>query len=246
MQRQRRFPWAMATPSGSKMAGERSRFGWPVSTPRRWRRLPTAGQASAPAAASGRFHGDVESPDQGSVWEDRRGGLHPERRQRRLDPGAAGQRLRLPPVPEAVRRMGLPRSGEAGRAGSARRLEVSRRQRAPLGFQGCPAGSTEPAGAKPSAPGEPDNHQWWANFREQFRTAAVLPECGVMGASSAATEGGAYVLGWQWKGLRGTEMIVSMRTADSLLFGLAADGHVRFRSCPMKAIHLRPCGFPSP
>jgi len=51
------------------------------------------------------------------------------------------------------------------------------------------AGTPEPAGPKISAPGEPDDHQRWAWFREQFRKAVVLQECRVMGASSAAAEG---------------------------------------------------------
>ena len=85
---------------------------------RKWRSraLRAAGKGGPPGSSPRRLHGQAEGPDQRPLRSHRRRGLRPERSQRRPQPSAAGPCLRVPAVPEAIRPVGLPRSGEAGRA----------------------------------------------------------------------------------------------------------------------------------
>lgn len=60
-----------------------------------------------------------------------------------------------------------------------------------MGFHSCPAWKQELADRQTTEAGEPHDHQLWIEAKR--RETAALPERGVLGACSAAAQGGSYV-----------------------------------------------------
>lgn len=75
-------------------------------------------------------------------------------------------------------------------------------------------------------------------FREQFWKVVDLQGYGDMGTIPSVAERWTSSSGWRWcwRDLRGLKTIISMGSADHLLFGLSSDRCVSDWSCPMKAI----------